>query len=61
MDINITPDILEKHPEIIEEQGEATIITPPNPVRYALCIMLGIDTDSTDKELLERAKEFANE
>lgn len=43
------------------DEGKPEIIHVGNPVRDALCVMLGIDTDSTDKELLEKAKEFANE
>lgn len=56
----LTPEMIKKHPEIIEEDGKPHVINVGNPVRDALCIMLGIGTNCTDDELLKKAKEFAD-
>lgn len=53
--------ILEEEPEEFKEEGTPTVIEVRNYVREALCLILGIDTDCTDEELIEKAKEFRNE
>ena len=42
--------------EILEEQGEPIIITVRDIRREAICLILGISTDSDDDTILAHAK-----